>query len=75
MPPTNALVSSPPVPTPHNQQHDQEIHVPTDHIKVSDHVSFSIQTIYTNNMLYLAYKLLFTQISVVSIIDCQWERL
>jgi hypothetical protein len=50
MPPTNAPVSSPPVPTPDNQQHDQEIHVPTDHIKVSDHVSFSyklyIQIIY-----------------------------
>lgn len=38
MPPTNAPVSSPPVPTPDKQQHDQEIHVPTDHIKVSDHI-------------------------------------
>jgi hypothetical protein len=75
MPPTNAPVSSPPVPTPDKQQHDQEIHVPTDHIEVSDHVSFFIQTIYTMHILYLAYKLLFTQISVVSIIDCQWERL
>jgi hypothetical protein len=75
MPPTNAPVSSPPVPTPDNQQHDQEIEVPTDHIKVSDNVSFFIQTLYTNHILYLAYKLLFTQISYVSITDCQWERL
>ena len=70
MPPTNAPVSSPPVPTPDKQQHDQEIHVPTDHIKVSDDVSFLIQTIYTMHILYFAYKLLFTQISVVSITDC-----
>jgi hypothetical protein len=70
MPPTNAPVFSPPVPTPDKQQHDQEIHVPTDHIKISDDVSFLIQTI-----LYFAYKFLFTQISVVSITDYQWERL
>jgi hypothetical protein len=75
MPPTNAPVSSPPVPTPDNQQHDQEIEVPTDHIKVSDNVSFFIQTLYTNHILYLAYKLLFTQNSYVSITGCQWERL
>ena len=75
MHPTNDPVSTPSVPTPDNQQHDQEIEVPTDHIKVSDNVSFFIQTLYTNHILYLAYKLLFTQISYVSITDCQWERL
>ena len=75
MPPTNDPVSSPPVPTPDKQQHDQESHVPTDHIKVSEQVSFFIQTLYINNVLIIAYKLLFTQISYVSITDCQWERL
>jgi hypothetical protein len=75
MPPTNAPVSSPPVPTPVNKQHDQEIHVPTDDIKVSEQVSFFIQTLYINHVLNIAYKLLFTQISYVSITDCQWKRL
>ena len=36
MPPTNAPVSTPPIPTPDNQKHDQEIHVPTDDIKLSE---------------------------------------
>jgi hypothetical protein len=40
MPPTNAPVSTPPVRTPDHQQHDQEIHVPTDDNKVSEQVSF-----------------------------------
>jgi 2-phospho-L-lactate transferase/gluconeogenesis factor (CofD/UPF0052 family) len=40
MPPTNDPVSTP-VRTPDHQQHDQEIHVPTDDNKVSEHVSFS----------------------------------
>ena len=31
----NAPISTPPVPTPANQQHDQEIHVPTDDNKES----------------------------------------
>jgi hypothetical protein len=75
MPPTNDPVSTPTVPTPDKQQHDQESHVPTDHIKVSDDVSFLIQTIYNMHIFYSAYKLPFIQISVVSIIDCQWERL
>jgi hypothetical protein len=75
MPPTNAPVSSPPVPTPVNKQHDQEIHVPTDDIKVSEQVSFFIQTLYINHVLNIAYKLLFTQISYVSITDCQWKHL
>jgi hypothetical protein len=75
MPPTNAPVSSPPVPTPDNKQHDQEIHVPTDDIKVSEQVSFFIQTLYINNVLNIAYKLFFTHISYVSITDRQWKRL
>jgi hypothetical protein len=75
MPPTNDPVSTPTVPTPDKQQHDQESHVPTDHIKVSDDVSFLIQTIYNMHIFYSAYKLPFIQISVASIIDCQWERL
>jgi hypothetical protein len=41
MPPTNNHVSTPPVRTPDHQQHDQEIHVPTDDNKVSEQVSFS----------------------------------
>jgi hypothetical protein len=48
MPPTNARVSTPPVRTPDHQQHDQEIHVPTDDNKVSEQVSFFIQTLYIN---------------------------
>jgi hypothetical protein len=75
MSPTNAPVSSPPVPTPDNKQHDQEVHVPSDDIKVSEQVSFFIQTLYINHVLNIAYKLLFTQISYVSITECQWERL
>jgi hypothetical protein len=71
MSPTNAPVSSPLVPTLDNKQHDQEVHVPTDDIKVSEQVSFFIQTLYINNVLNIAYKLLFTQISYVSITDCQ----
>jgi hypothetical protein len=75
MPPTNDPVSTPTVPTSDKQQHDQESHVPTDHTKVSDDVSFLIQTIYNMHIFYYAYKLPFIQISVVSIIDCPWERL
>jgi hypothetical protein len=36
MHPINDPVSTPPVPTPNNQQHDQEIHIPIDDIKVSE---------------------------------------
>jgi hypothetical protein len=75
MPPTNAPVSTPPVRTPDNQQHDQEIHVPTDDIKVPEQVSFFIQTLYINHILNIAYKLSFTPILYVSITDCQWKRL
>jgi hypothetical protein len=75
MSPINAPVSSPSVPTPDNKQHDQEVHVPSDDIKVSEQVSFFIQTLYINHVLNIAYKLLFTQISYVSITECQWERL
>jgi hypothetical protein len=75
MPPTNAPVSTPPVRTPDHQQHDQEIHVPTDDNKVSEQVSFFIQTLYINHILNIAYKLSFTPISYVSITGCQWKRL
>jgi hypothetical protein len=60
MPPTNAPVSSPPVPTPHNQQHDQEIQVPTNHIKVSDHVSF-----FHTNFIYKSYIIFSIQVTVL----------
>jgi hypothetical protein len=52
MSPTNAPVSSPPVPTPDNKQHDQEVHVPSDDIKVSEQVSFFIQTLYKSCIKY-----------------------
>ena len=40
MPPTNAPLSTPPVRTPDHQQHDQEIHVPTDDNKVTEQVEW-----------------------------------
>jgi hypothetical protein len=64
MPPTNAPVSTPPVRTPDHEQHDQEIHVPTDDNKVSEQVSFFIQTLYISHILNIAYKLSFTPIHI-----------
>jgi hypothetical protein len=70
MPPTNAPVSSPPVPTPDNQQHDQEIELPTDHIKVSDHVSF-----FHTNFIYKSYIIFSIQVTVYSKFICFHYRL
>jgi hypothetical protein len=70
MPPTNAPVSSTPVPTPDKQQYDQEIHVPTDHIKVSDHVSF-----FHTNYIYNAYIIFSIQVTVYSNFSCFHYRL
>jgi hypothetical protein len=75
MPPTNAPVSTPPVRTPDHQQHDHEIHVPTNDNKVSEQVSFFIQTLYINHILNIAYRFSFTPISYVSITGCRWKRL
>jgi hypothetical protein len=50
MSPTNDIVSTRPVRTPDHQQHDQEIHVPTNDNKVSEQVSFFIQTLYMNHI-------------------------
>jgi hypothetical protein len=75
MPLTNALVSTPPVRTPDHQQHDKEIHVPTDDKILSEQVNFFIQTLYINHILNIAYKFSCTPISYVSNIGCQWKRL